>query len=455
MIESNKIESFLAQEEGKTLEFKENCRPLAKIIQTVVAFANTAGGTLVIGIRDKTKEVVGLKDPLNEEERLANSFADGIQPLLIPDIQISSWRDRELIIISAPHAVGPYYVKSEGHEKGVYVRLGSTNRRAGPEMVEDIRRLSRNTFFDEQPCPDADSEAIDFRVASELFSEVSRPLNEARMLTLGLMVNRGGVNVPSRGAILLFGKNRRSVFPDAIIRCARFHGKSTERFLDQVEIDEHLPKMVETAISFIERHTLQSAEIGRVRRKELPEYPSQAVREAVINAVVHSDYSIGGMNIKVAIFDNRLEITNPGFLPFGLTLEAALSGVSRLRNRVVGRVFRELKLIEQWGSGIGRMIAACKEHGIRTPLFEEIGASFRVTLFSELLTDRTAPDWLDPLMEHLVRTKEISTKEASRLWKTSDRTARTRLRSLVDKGILAEIGTGPKDPKKTYVLKKS
>ncbi len=147
MIESNKIESFLAQEEGKTLEFKENCRPLAKIIQTVVAFANTAGGTLVIGIRDKTKEVVGLKDPLNEEERLANSFADGIQPLLIPDIQISSWRDRELIIISAPHAVGPYYVKSEGQEKGVYVRLGSTNRRAGPEMVEEIRRLSRNTFL--------------------------------------------------------------------------------------------------------------------------------------------------------------------------------------------------------------------------------------------------------------------------------------------------------------------
>lgn len=455
MIESNKIESFLAQEEGKTLEFKENCRPLAKIIQTVVAFANTAGGTLVIGIRDKTKEVVGLKDPLNEEERLANSFADGIQPLLIPDIQISSWRDRELIIISAPHAVGPYYVKSEGQEKGVYVRLGSTNRRAGPEMVEEIRRLSRNTFFDEQPCPEADSEAIDFRAASESFAEVSRPLNEARMLTLGLMVNRGGVNVPSRGAILLFGKNRRSIFPDAVIRCARFQGTGTERFLDQMEIDGHLPKMVESAISFIERHTRQSSEIGRVRRTDLPEYPFQAVREAIINAVVHTDYALGGMDIKVAVFDNRLEITNPGFLPFGLTLEAALSGVSRLRNRVVGRVFRELKLIEQWGSGIGRMIAACKEHGIRTPLFEEIGASFRVTLFSELLTDRTVPDWLDPLMEHLARTKEISTKEASRLWQTSDRTARTRLRSLVDKGILAEIGTGPKDPKKTYVLKKS
>jgi ATP-dependent DNA helicase RecG len=284
---------------------------------------------------------------------------------------------------------------------------------------------------------------------------VSRPLNKARMVTLGLMVNRGGINVPSRGAILLFGKNRRSIFPDAVVRCARFQGRGTERFLDQMEIDGHLPKMVESAISFIERYTRQSSDIGRVRRADLPEYPFQAVREAIINAVAHTDYALGGMDIKVAVFDNRLEITNPGFLLFGLTLEAALSGVSRLRNRVVGRVFRELKLIEQWGSGMGRMIAACKEQGIRPPLFEEIGASFRVTLFSEPLTDRTAPDWLDPLMEHLVCTKKISTKEASRLWQTSDRTARTRLRSLVDKGILAEIGTGPRDPKKTYVLKKS
>jgi len=164
---------------------------------------------------------------------------------------------------------------------------------------------------------------------------------------------------------------------------------------------------------------------------------------------------LGGMDIKVAVFDNRLEITNPGFLPFGLTLETALSGVSRLRNRVIGRVFRELKLIEQWGSGMGRMISACTEQGLRPPLFEEIGASFRVTLFSEPVADRIAPDWYDPLMAHLGGSKEITTKEASRLWQISDRTARTRLRSLVNKGILAEVGTGPKDPKKTYVLKTS
>lgn len=101
------------------------------------------------------------------------------------------------------------------------------------------------------------------------------------------------------------------------------------------------------------------------------------------------------------------------------------------------------------------MISACTEKGLRPPLFEEIGASFRVTLFSEPVADRIAPDWYDLLMAHLGGSKEITTKEASRLWQISDRTARTRLRSLVNKGILAEIGTGPKDPKKTYVLKTS
>ncbi len=97
-----KLVDYLKQQEGKTLEFKVNCSPLPKIVQTVVAFANTAGGTLIIGVRDKTKEVIGISDPLKDEERLSNAFADGIYPLMIPDIQISSFRDRNLITVSVP-----------------------------------------------------------------------------------------------------------------------------------------------------------------------------------------------------------------------------------------------------------------------------------------------------------------------------------------------------------------
>jgi ATP-dependent DNA helicase RecG len=447
------IKSLLAKDEGKALEFKRNCSPLAKIVQTAVAFANTAGGTIVIGIQDKTKSVLGLSDPLKDEERLANAFADGIRPLLISEIQIHAWRDKELIVVSIPHAIGPYYVRSEGPEKGVYIRLGSTNRAAGPDMIAEIRRLARNILFDEQPCSETSSEDIDFRAASELFTFVSHQLSPPRRKSLGLLVNHGGRDVPSHGAVLLFGKNRREIFPDAVIRCARFRGTNMSRFLDQTEIDEYLPKAVESAVAFIERHTLEALEIGRVQRREIPEYPSEAVREAIINAVVHADYSIAGMDIKVAVFDNRIEITNPGLLPFGLTLDAALSGVSKLRNRVIGRIFRELKLIEQWGSGIGRMIAACEKQGLHPPRFEETGTSFRVTLFGQRITARKVPDWHNLLIGVLAEKGEITTKQAAGIWQTSDRTARTRLRKLVEDGVLAEVGTSPKDPKKTYILK--
>ncbi len=450
------IKDLLAQNEGKALEFKENLRPIQNITRTAVAFANTAGGTIVIGVRDRTKEVVGVSDPLGEEERIASIFADNIRPTLVPDIKIVSWRDRELIVIRIPHLVGPYYIRSEGPERGVYVRLGSTNRQAGPELIAGIQRLAVNAFFDEQPCTEVNSEAIDFRAASELFSRVSRTLTPSARRSLGLLVDHAGREFPSRGSVLLFGKDRRSIFPDAVIRCARFRGLTTAQFLDQSEIDEYLPRAVESAVSFIERHTMHAAEIGRIRRKDIYEYPPPAVREAVVNAVVHADYSIGGMNIRIAVFDDRIEITNPGMLPFGITMEAAISGASKVRNRVIGRVFKELGLIEQWGSGIGRMIAECIEAGIQPPRFEEIGNSFRVTLFNKRVgaPAKGEPEWQAQLERYLLEHNEVSTANAARAWNVSDRTARSRLRSLVSKGFLAEIGTGPKDPRKVYVLKK-
>ncbi|PIQ46467.1 MAG: hypothetical protein COW04_02010 [Deltaproteobacteria bacterium CG12_big_fil_rev_8_21_14_0_65_43_10] len=415
------------------------------------------GGTLVIGVSDRAKAVVGVRDPLSEEERITSIFADSIRPTLIPEIQIVSWRDRELIIVRIPHLVGPYYIRLEGPEEGVYIRLGSTNRRAGPELIAAIQRIAINTFFDEQPCMEANSEAIDFRAASEFFLQVGRTLAPSARRSLGLLVDHAGQVFPSRGAVLLFGKNRRLIFPDTVIRCARFRGVTTTQFIDQTEIDEHLPRSVESAIAFIERHTLHGAEIGHIRRKDIHEYPPPAIREALLNAVVHADYSIGGMNIKVAIFDDRIEITNPGMLPFGITIEAAISGVSKLRNRVIGRVFRELKLIEQWGSGIGRMIAVCNEAGLQQPRFEEIGNSFKVNLFNRHVGAPVKVDlaWQRHLEKFLHEHNEISTLNAARIWKVSDRAARTRLQKLVAKGFLAEIGTGPKDPRKVYVLKRN
>lgn len=261
------------------------------------------------------------------------------------------------------------------------------------------------------------------------------------------------VSCPSIGAVLLFGKKRERLFPSATIRCARFLGKDTAKFLGQTEIDEHLPKAVESVVAFIERHTRQRIEIGRLRRREVPEYPVEAVREAVINAIVHADYSIGGAGTKVAIFDDRIEITNPGLLPFGLTLDAALAGVSRLRNRVIGRVFRELGLIEQWGSGLGRITSSCSNAGLAAPRFEELGTNFRVTLFCERVEAPARLEWQSALLAHLAHKGLVTTHDAAKLWGVAIRTARYRLLALVKDGLIVEIGRGRTDPHRGYVLK--
>ena len=143
------IEELLAQEEGKTLEFKENTHSLGGIVKTVVAFANTAGGILVIGVKNRTKEIVGLIDVLKEEERVANAIADSVAPLLVPDIEMRAYREREILILRVPHAAGPFYIKSDGEKQGTYIRFGSTNRVVDEEMLSALRLFAANLSFDE------------------------------------------------------------------------------------------------------------------------------------------------------------------------------------------------------------------------------------------------------------------------------------------------------------------
>jgi predicted HTH transcriptional regulator len=152
------------------------------------------------------------------------------------------------------------------------------------------------------------------------------------------------------------------------------------RILDSTELRTYLPGAAEDVIAFLRKHMTREAIIGSVKRTDRWTFPVVAVREAIMNAIVHADYAQRGAPVRVALFDDRLEIENPGLLPFGLTIEDSQKGISKLRNRVLGRVFQELVLIEHWGSGIERMTAACRESGLDAPQFEEIGTHFRVTL---------------------------------------------------------------------------
>jgi ATP-dependent DNA helicase RecG len=156
---------LLKRPEGKTLEFKRDLSSPDGALKTIVAFANTAGGTLLIGVEDRGRNVRGVADPLDEEERIANLISDRISPRFVPEIEILPWRQTHVLALQVyPGPSRPHHLIREGPAAGVYVRVGSTNRRADAELIEELQRFSRGEGFDEQLLPALDSEAIGFRV---------------------------------------------------------------------------------------------------------------------------------------------------------------------------------------------------------------------------------------------------------------------------------------------------
>jgi ATP-dependent DNA helicase RecG len=450
----NMLEELLARSESKTLEFKENAGSLHKIVQTVIAFANTAGGTLVIGVQDKTKNVIGVENILQDEERIASAIADSVSPTLLPNLQFISWRDKDVLIVTVPHSPGPFYLKDKGEDSGVYVRLGSTNRIADAALIAEIKRIKEHTSFDQLPELRATPDDLDMDLARKLFTAVDKPFTKATARSLELIIDHRDTPDPTKGGLMLFGKQRDELFPDPFIRLVRFEGTTKTTAIDHADIKSAFPLAVNETLAFIRRNTSMRAVIHSARREDVPEYPSEAVREAVINALLHADYSTMRSSIQVAIFDNRMEITNPGPLPLGLSLETALSGVSQLRNKVLGRVFRELRLIEQWGSGLNRMNKICLQHGLTPPKFEELDLFFRVTLYPKMAKTILQQPWYTPIFEHIQKYGKISALEADKIWKVTRKTANQRLKQLCKEGLLIEISKGPFDPYKVFVLAK-
>lgn len=447
------LADLLQRAEGKTLEFKRDLSSVDGVLRTVVAFANTAGGALLIGVEDGTRSVRGVAHALEVEERVTNLISDAIVPRLMPDIEIIAWRRSEVVAMEVhPSPSRPHYLVSEGPERGVYVRVGSSNRRADRELTEEMRRTARGESYDEQAMPSLDSEAIDFRAASESFNGI-RKLSRKDLSTLRFITRHQGRDVPTVGGLLLFGRDRERYFPDAWIQAGRFVGNDKSEIADQAEIRQHLPAAIQAAVAFVERNTSQAVAIGKLRREERSTLPPVAVREALVNAIVHADYAQRGAPIRVSIFDDRLEVESPGLLPFGLTVDDLHRGVSKLRNRVIGRAFHELGFIEQWGSGIQRMTRGCRNAGLDEPVFEELAHRFRVTIRTTIAHARTVDPVDDAILQSLRRHHAgMSTQYIARVIDLSARATRTRMLRLIDLGLVHEMGTSPQDPKRRYFL---
>ncbi|MBW2109593.1 MAG: putative DNA binding domain-containing protein, partial [Deltaproteobacteria bacterium] len=375
-----KIAELLKSPEGKTLEFKRDLSSPQSLLKTLVAFSNTAGGRVVIGVEDKTRKPVGVENPLDEEERLCNMIADSIAPRLVPNVELTTVDGKTLLVVEVFLSNSrPHYLRSQGPDTGVYVRLGSINRQADRELIAELRRSVEGIAFDEMPMPDLSVDDLDIEAAREAFGN-TRNLNEQALFTLKLLTRHQNKPVPTKGGILLFGRQRTLHFPDAWIQCGRFFGTEKIDIFDHADIDTSLPKAVDEVMLFLKKHAYRGADLSDVRRKDVWSIPLGILREVVINAIVHCDYSQRGAPIRIVFLDDRIEVENPGILLPGLTIEEMKQGTSRIRNPVIARVFKELHLIEQWGTGVRRIFAEAEELGLPEPKIEEIGMRLRFTV---------------------------------------------------------------------------
>jgi predicted HTH transcriptional regulator len=447
------LAELLQRDEGKTLEFKRDLSSPEKVLQTLIAFANTAGGVLVIGVENRTKRVRGVSDPLLEEERLASLITDRIEPRLVPNIEIVAWRSAQVLVVEVyPSSNRPHWLKNLGPENGVFVRIGSTNRRADALLIQEMRRMARNETYDESPLAHLDSEALDFRVAAELFPQ-RRSLGRPALETLRALTRHERRLVPTVGGLLLFGKEPEREFPDAWIQCGRFAGTDKSVLADSVECHGVLTRMLEAAYEFIKKHAVYPAKISGLKRTDTPSIPLRAVRELLVNAVVHADYAQQGAPVRVSIFTDRVEIENPGVLLAGLTVEDIKHGVSKLRNRVIGRVFKELGYIEQWGSGIQRAMSECRQAGLPEPVFQEMAYRFRaiISLKAEQAPEQDAiTETVRQALLAPENSKGLSTHQLAMHAAITPRAMRTRLAKLVASGLVTVVGKNSRDPQRKY-----
>jgi predicted HTH transcriptional regulator len=368
------------QAEGKQLEFKRDLSSPLNVLKTLVAFANSAGGRLVIGV-DDARQVVGVADPLAEEERICNLIADAIAPRLLPNVELMSVGDATVLVVEVfPSGARPHYLSKQGPKQGVYLRLGSSNRQAGPDWIAETRRAAAGLVFDEQPMPILGMQDLDLEAMARWFGP-ERTLDTAQLQTLKLLRADQGRLLPTRGAVLLWGRERELHFPDAWVQCGRFRGQDKVDIFDQQDIHAHLPDAVNAIELFLKKHAYKSARFGAMQREDVWSIPLTMLREAIVNALVHADYAQRGSPIRVAFFDDRIDIESPGFLLPGMTVQDMQNGVSRIRNPVIARVFRELHLTEQWGSGVKRIFAEASAQGLPEPRVTEIATGVRLSVF--------------------------------------------------------------------------
>lgn len=386
--------------ERKDIEFKETLpKDSEKYTKTIIAYANTQGGHLIVGVADETREIIGVDQSVlfQTMDSIANAVSDSCVPQIIPEIEPYTIDGRTIIIVTVDSEPNrPYYLKSMGKEKGTYVRVGATTRLASPEKTKELEMEGAKISWDELIC-------VGYKVTENAIKKLCRDMNQyrremqeekegARKLPAVTRTNLENWKLlkkskdgylASNAFVLLTG----NYFDYSRTQCAVFAGTERGEFIDKQDYSGPLYEQVEQAYAFVLRNIRRSAKVEGLVRRESHELPPEAVREMIINAHCHRNF-LDESCVQVALYDDRLEVTSPGGLCYGLTLKEALDGRSRQRNRAVAKVFNQMGLIEAWGNGLKSIQKKAKEYDLPDPEFIEMPETFRVNLYRRPLSGR-------------------------------------------------------------------
>jgi len=373
------LKELIKKGEGQTLDFKDERIHPRSLAETLAAFAAADGGVALIGVSDEG-DILGVsnfkrvRDNIIYEATSRNHCEPQIQPIELEKVET---KDGKIVIAVT---VPADYETLHSVAGKFFLRVGSRDEALTPRELRRLMFSRGEASFDRLPCENARLDDLDSKLINRYISKqeeyTGSPLSiskEQLLINLGCAIQKGMEAVPTNAGVLLFHENPQLYILQSQLICVRFKGKDVIEYLDRKEFFGPLPELVNQGTQFIKSHMRMGGRIPGIKRVDYPEYPEVTFREAIINAVIHRDWSIDGGFIRVFMFDDRIEIISPGKLLPPITLETLQNGnaVSRLRNTAIVEVFDRLGgYIEKIGTGVRRMIDGMKEHGLKPPQFE-------------------------------------------------------------------------------------
>lgn len=446
--------------ENKEIEYKRELpKHSDKYMKSVIAFANSYGGKIIFGVEDKTREIVGVEEEKAFQimDSIANAISDSCEPAIIPDITLQTVENKKLIVVEiAASTQRPYYIKAHGRENGVYIRVSGTTRHADETRLKELMFEGANKSYDQAIClgfeiTDKDivdlcdslyETAVNNCYSEETKQEIKKPTRN-NLLSWGIIAEKDGKTYPTNSFALLTGNE---IIPTKI-QCGVFKGDNRAIFVDRREFTGPIQNQIEEAYKYVLSKINLGAEIEGLYRQDMYELPIGSIREIIANAVTHRSYLEPG-NVQVALYDNRLEVTSPGMLLNGVTIEKIKEGYSKVRNRAIANAFSYMRIIEEWGSGIPRMFDEFSKYGLAEPELVDMDGDFRVNFYRSSVTPRVTEKVTEKFTERemsvirlIKNNPRITTTAMSMELGKSRKTISAIIKSLKDRNVIEREGS--------------